>query len=377
MVVIARYGEVHLKGGNRDFFVNRLLQNARERVGDLGRISLRDARLVVDNIPEGEENAVAQIMADTFGITSASVVSVVQTNPEEILGFVGSLRIVGTFKCVVNRSDKRFAVTSMDFAAQCGGVICKNNPTAVVDVHAPKTIVHIDIRRDGTFIFDNVIPGVGGLPVGTGGRAVVMLSGGIDSPVAAYNIARRGMSVDFVHFATPPYTSDLALEKIKRLQKILGRSIGKSRLFVVPFTEISREIQKGCDSAYTITIMRRFMVRITEAIGIANGAHAIVTGENLGQVASQTIQGMTTNNFCAVKLPILRPLVAFDKAEIIDVAKRIGTYETSCEPHEDCCTVFVPATPATKPTVSRAEAEESKLDVVGLVERAVTGTSIN
>jgi len=228
----------------------------------------------------------------------------------------------------------------------------------------------VDIR-DKAYIYQKSFDGHGGLPVGVSGRCIVLLSGGIDSPVAAYLAAKRGLSVDLVHFATPPYTSDLALEKIYKLQKLIEKYSDKTRLFVVPFTEISRAIKKNCADEFVITLMRRFMVRIAEKIGIENKADCIITGENLAQVASQTIEGIRSNNFCVNILPILRPLITFDKQEIITLAKRIGTYDVSVEPHLDCCTVFVPKNPSIKPNLKRVEMDETKLDIEVLVENAV------
>jgi thiamine biosynthesis protein ThiI len=243
-----------------------------------------------------------------------------------------------------------------------------------VNVTNPDKTVFIDIREnDRAYIYSAVIKAVGGMPVGTAGRALVLLSGGIDSPAAAFLSAKRGLCVDFIHFASPPFTSELALDKISRLREKLCPFCGEIRVWVVPFTEIQKAIHGACADQYMITIMRRFMVRIARGFARENGCDCLVTGENLSQVASQTIQGITTNNICAGDIPILRPLITFDKSEIIDLAKKIGSYDISIEPHADCCTVFVPQKPVIKPTIARCEHEEEQLDLDGLVSRALDG----
>ena len=259
----------------------------------------------------------------------------------------------------------------MPFAAKCGGVILDNNPTARVELRTPEHIVDIDIRDAGAYIFDRVIIGPGGLPVGTAGRAICLLSGGIDSPVAAYLAARRGLQVDFVHFATPPYTGDAALDKVKRLQALVDKwsAPHKSRLYIVNLTEISMAAKKFCDPRYTITVMRHQMAFLTGLLCAQHDISAIITGENLAQVASQTIEGLTTTQSgLSVLTPILRPLITFDKMEIIALAKKIGTFTTSIEPHEDCCTVFVPANPTTKPTADRTAAEVAKIENLAMMQ---------
>ena len=365
-VIIARWGEIHLKGGNKDFFVKKLKSNLSKSLEGLATVKIDGTRLVIDNFEQ--ENKVLKKVIQTFGIVSASISNVTVATPEAITQFLKNLQIKGTFKVTVNRACKSFPVKSMDFAATCGGVILDNNPQAKVDVINPDTLVHIDIREsNNTYISDNSFNGPGGLPVGVSGKGIVLLSGGIDSPTAAFQAAKRGLAVEFIHFATPPYTSQMALDKVERLVKTLEEYVGKTTLYVIPFTQISKAIQKHCDPGYMITIMRRYMIRIAEQIGKSVGASCIITGENLAQVASQTIQGIASNNFVATTLPILRPLITYDKYEIIDLAKRIGTYETSIEPHQDCCTVFVPAKPVIKPDLKKVEAQEAKLkDIVNL-----------
>ena len=362
-IILARYGEIHLKGANKGLFLNRLLSNLRRRLPDT-KIHHDDNRIIIETT--GDQRYPLQVTTNTFGIVSASVAVVLDSTPESILNYLKKIKINGSFKVEVNRADKRFPHKSPEFARTCGGMILDNNKELNVDLHNPGTTVCIDIRSSATYVYTEVIEGVGGLPVGVSGRAIVMLSGGIDSPVAAWLAQKRGLSTDFIHFETPPYTNELAMDKVKKLAGIVG-----GRLFVVPFTEISLAIRKTCAPELMITIMRRFMVRIAERLGLDNKLDCIITGENLAQVASQTIAGITSNNFCATELPILRPLVTYDKSEIIALAKKIGTYETSIIPHEDCCSIFVPRNPAINPKLEFVIREESKLDVTALVERAV------
>jgi thiamine biosynthesis protein ThiI len=262
----------------------------------------------------------------------------------------------------VNRANKNFPHKSTDFSAICGERILKNNKGARVDLTAPKTEVSIDIRDGIAYVYDKVFVGVGGLPVGSSGKALCFLSGGIDSPVAAYLAAKRGLSVDFVHFATPPYTSTAAIDKVKRLVKILTQYGCGNKLRVVNITEPMTLIRERRDKQYTITLMRRLMVRIATLLCAKGKYDCIITGENLAQVASQTVKGIASNDCVASKIPILRPLITYDKNEIISVARRIGTYNISIEPHADCCTVFVPESPIISPTIERCEREESIID---------------
>jgi len=376
-LIIARYGEIHLKGNNRGIFLDRLILNMKNKLGDTALVRHFDTRIEIDGYSINDEQEILKKVQQTFGVTSANVATVILATKDDIFEYLKTIKVNSTFKINVNRADKKFPYKSPEFAGMCGGIILENNSNAVVELRDPKTIINIDIRGGGrAYVYSEEggaksHNGVGGLPVGVSGRAIVLLSGGIDSPVAAYLAAKRGLSIDFIHFATPPYTSDLSIRKIEKLQETLENYCGKTRLFIIPFTEISREIQKNCRDEYMITIMRRFMVRIAESVGLENGGNCIITGENLAQVASQTIQGITSNNFCAEQLPILRPLITFDKSEIIELAKRIGTYETSIEPHLDCCTVFVPSKPSIKPRLKDVEVNEKKLNIDQLVANAI------
>jgi len=364
-VIIARYGEVHLKGKNRGLFLRALTNNLKHAVGANVDVSLSDNRYIFTGSVDPQK------IANTFGIVSVSPCTV--TPHAKILDHIKTIKIDGTFKVNVNRADKSFKMSSMEFSAECGAIMLDNTKNATVDVKNPAIIVNIDIRdHDKAFIYHQIINGVGGMPVGTAGRAIVLLSGGIDSPVSAFLASKRGLSVEFLHFASPPYTSPFALDKVSRLVKALAPYCGNTKLHVVPFTEIQDAIKEKCSDSYMITIMRRFMIRIAKEMG----ADCIITGENLAQVASQTIQGITTNNACAGDVPILRPLVTYDKSEIVSIARRIGTYDISIEPHADCCTVFVPTSPVIAPTIKRCEIEEKKLDVDMLVKNAINGIYI-
>ena len=369
-IVVARYGEVHLKGNNRGAFLRVLTRNLAAAAGDQCKVVFDNGRYLFTDFKPDKGEQIAARVARVFGIVSASVCN--RVAHDRILDWAKTLRVEGSFKVVVNRADKKFPHTSQAFAPIVGGVVLDNNPNARVDVHTPETVVNIDIREGNiAFVYDKVIPGVGGMPVGTAGRAIVMLSGGIDSPVAAYLAAKRGLAVDYVHFASPPYTSDMALDKVKRLRDRLREYCLDGRLYVVPFTDIQTAIRDKCSPEYMITLMRRFMVRIAGN----SSCDCMITGENLAQVASQTIQGITTNNAVAQK-PILRPLICYDKSEIVVLAKKIGTYDISIEPHLDCCTVFVPQKPVIAPTIKRCETEEKRLDVTGLVEQAIAKTTV-
>jgi thiamine biosynthesis protein ThiI len=376
-IIIGRYGEIHLKGDNRGFFLRALKTNIVERIAGRAKVAVDSSRVLLSEYNAAEEETLLQDLSSTFGIVSVSPATVVQSTPQAILDFVKTIEIDCTFKAEVNRADKNFPHPSPKFAAMVGGAVLESNPKAVVDVINPKTVVNIDIRDNGhAYVFFRRIAGVGGMPVGTAGRSLVMLSGGIDSPVAAFYAAKRGLAIDCIHFASPPYTSSFALEKVKNLARRLEYYCGKINLHVVPFTDIQEQIRARCKEEYTITLMRRFMVRIAEQLGISNGNNCIITGENLSQVASQTVAGMASNNGCATVLPILRPLVMFDKSEIVECATKIGTYKTSIQPHADCCTVFVPRHPSIRPNLERVIRDEQNLDIDGLVQSALKNTHI-
>ena len=280
------------------------------------------------------------------------------------------MRAAASFKVESKRSDKRFPMTSIQLSQYVGGLLAEAFPETKVDVHDPELTVNLEVRDYAAYVHGPSVPGAGGMPVGSNGRAVTLLSGGIDSPVSTYMIAKRGVAVIPVHFFSFPYTSELAKEKVLTLAKQLTRWCGRLMVEIVPFTRIQEEIRDKCPEEYFTLIMRRFMMRIAEEIAELNGAKALITGENLGQVASQTMEAMAATEEC-VTLPVLRPLVALDKEEIITIARRIGTFETSILPYEDCCTVFTPRHPRTKPRVADVIEAEKELDIDGLVKEAV------
>ena len=373
-VVIIRYGEIHLKGNNRDFFESVLVSNIKNVLADYKYdFSRSNARYIIRNFDETYLDEIVDAIKNVFGVHSLSVAEEVDTDMSKIcqtaLLFAPS---AGTFKVNTNRADKRFPIPSMKISAEVGGVILEHNPNLKVDLLNPEHTVSIDIRENGkTFVFSEIIKAVNGMPVGTGGKGIVMLSGGIDSPVAAYMMAKRGMSLRAVHFHSFPYTSMQAKQKVLDLAKIVKKyTLRMTTVDVVSFTEIQTAIHEKCPEEYMITIMRRFMMRIAERIARMNGAGAVITGESLGQVASQTLESITSTNSVA-NIPVFRPLIGFDKDEIIEISQKIGAFETSILPYEDCCTIFLPKRPVTKPRLSAVEKVESVLDVETLVNNAL------
>ena len=372
-VVIIRYGEIHLKGNNKDFFESVLVSNIKKVLEGFNyEFARSNARYVIRNFDEAYLEDILDTVKNVFGVHSVSVAEEVDTDLDKICQTVLHFAPTsGTFKVNTKRADKRFPMPSMKISAEVGGVILEHNPDLKVDLQNPDHTVSIDIRENGkTFVFSETIKAVNGMPVGTGGKGIVMLSGGIDSPVAAYMMAKRGMSLRAVHFHSFPYTSMQAKQKVLDLAKIVKKYTLRMTVDVVSFTEIQTEIHEKCPEEYMITIMRRFMMRIAERIARMNGAGAVITGESLGQVASQTLESITSTNSVA-NIPVFRPLIGFDKDEIIEISQRIGTFETSILPYEDCCTIFLPKRPVTKPRLSAVEKVESVLDVETLVNNAL------
>ena len=372
-VIMIKYGEIYLKGNNRSFFENLLLKNIKYALFGMKATAKRvRTRYFVEDYDENEEDKIVKRLLTVFGIHSISRAIELDTNVDDIKDFCGKLKIDTTFKVETNRANKHFEINSMQFNCLIGDIILKNNENAKVDVHNPKQIVYIDIRENNkTYIYYENITGLGGMPVGSSADGLVLLSGGIDSPVACYQIAKRGMHLSGLHFASYPYTSEQAKQKVVELAKIIKPYTHMKKLYVVSFTQIQEHIHKYCKDEYMITLMRRFMMRIAEKVANKIGAKAIVTGENLGQVASQTVESITSSNYVTEVLPIFRPLISFDKEEIIDISKKIGTFETSILPYEDCCTVFLPKYPLIKPNLKKVEEEESRLDIDSLVENAL------
>lgn len=371
--IIIRYSEIHLKGNNKEYFESALISNLKTALKGFDlQFGRSNARYVLRNFDESLTPQIIDCVKNVFGVHSLSVAEEVPSTLEDIRAAAIALAPKrGSFKVSTNRADKRFPLHSMDLSAEIGGDVLENNSALTVNLHNPDHVINIDIRENGkTFVFRDVIRGVNGMPVGTGGKAVAMLSGGIDSPVAMYMIAKRGMSLRAVHFHSFPYTSAQAKQKVLDLAAIVKKYTLRMTVDVVSFTEIQTAIHERCPEEYMITIMRRFMMRIAEKLARINGCGAVVTGESLGQVASQTLESITSTNAVA-HIPVFRPLIGFDKEEIIDIAHKIGTYETSILPYEDCCTIFLPKRPVTKPRLSAVEKVESALDVETLVQNAL------
>ena len=377
-VIIIRYSEIHLKGNNRDFFESVLISNIKHVLSDYTyEFGRSNARYVIRNFDETYTEQIIDAVKNVFGVYSVSPAEEVSSTYEDICNAAVALTpAFGTFKVNTNRADKRFPIPSMKLSADLGGKILDKNPNLKVDLFNPNTVVSIDIRENGkTFVYSQVIKGVNGMPVGTAGKGIIMLSGGIDSPVAMYMMAKRGMTLRSVHFHSFPYTSMQAKQKVLDLAKIVKKYTLHMTVDVVSFTEIQTAIHEKCPEEYMITIMRRFMMRIAEKLAYRHGAGAVVTGESLGQVASQTLESITSTNSVAT-LPVFRPLIGFDKDEIIEIAQKIGTFETSILPYEDCCTIFLPKKPVTKPRLSAVEKVESALDVETLVNNAMQSIEV-
>ena len=372
-VLLVRYGEVHLKGQNRPYFLRRLTENVRHAVAPIGAEAwLSDSRIYVSGMADMDE-AIRRVTR-VFGLHSVSVAWELDKDFDQIAAKCAEMakELTGTFKVMARRSDKHFPMNSQELNAELGGVMLDSNPALRVDVHKPDHYVSVEIR-DHAYVYTGEIMAAGGLPLGTGGRAMLLLSGGIDSPVAGYQMMRRGVTVNAVHFFSFPYTSERAKEKVLELAKILGEYGAGMKVYVVPFTDIQLQIHEKCPDEMGTLIMRRYMMRIANEIARKDNASALVTGESLGQVASQTIEALACTDDVA-ELPVLRPLISFDKLDITNIAVKIGTYETSSLPYEDCCTVFTPRHPLTRPRVSAVAKAEEALDTEALVRAAVEGT---
>lgn len=372
--IVIRFGEIHLKGKNRGFFEKLLKENIKKTLKDFNfTFTAMRSRYLIENFDENDYELIAEKLSKIAGIHNYSKALVVDSTLENILNASKLLceNKKGTFKVVTNRADKTFTPNSMEFSRILGGKLLDSfGDNLSVDVKDPSFTVYVDIREDGkTFVYNEIIPCLSGMPVGSAGKGLLLISGGIDSPVAGYLTCKRGMKIDCLHFHSFPYTGEAAKEKVIELTKKVGEYNGGVNLYVVSFTHIQEAIHKYCPEEFMITLMRRFMMRIAERLAIQQGDQAIITGESLGQVASQTIESITSSN-SVVKMPVLRPLIMFDKTDIIDISRKIDTYETSILPYEDCCTVFLPKYPAIKPNMEKVLKAESKLDVEKLIEEA-------
>lgn len=375
-LLLVRFGEIFLKGLNRPYFLRELVKRVRHAVKDVGgQVWLHDGRIFVSDFTDMEE--CIRRVTKVFGVHSVCpAVEMPKDNFDAICNQAIKMMegITGTFKVSARRSDKRYPMNSPEINEEMGGRILDVRDDLKVDVRHPEHVLNVEIR-DLCYLYVRVVMAVGGMPVGTNGRATLLLSGGIDSPVAGWMIAKRGVQINAVHFHSYPYTSDRAKEKVLKLARILSESCCGIRVHIVPFTHIQMEIHEKCPEEYTTLIMRRFMMRIAERVAQKEHCEALITGESIGQVASQTMQALGTTD-SVVSMPVFRPLIGFDKSEIIDIARKIDTFETSSLPYEDCCTVFTPRHPATHPKMEKILMGEEKLDTEALIQEALEGIEL-
>ena len=372
-VIIIRYSEIYLKGKNRGFFERLFGENIeRSLKGYHHELRRYSGRYLVENFDEEDADAILEKLKKVFGIHSMSVAYETETDLDSV--FEAAILVCGggkTFKVETHRADKKYPLTSVEISRQIGGRLLAYFKNLKVDVKTPDFHVYVDIRENGTaLVFGQFFEGSNGMPVGTAGRGLLLISGGIDSPVAGHMMAKRGMNVDCLHFHSYPYTNMQAKEKVVDLATVLSEYTQGTTLYTVKVTHIQEEIHEKCAPEYMVTLLRRFMFRIAERHAMRIKAQCLITGESLGQVASQTIEGMTSSNSVVKKLPVLRPHVGFDKNEIIERSVKMGAYDISIRPYEDCCTVFLPDHPAIHPKLPDIEKEEEKLDVEGLIKEA-------
>ena len=379
-IILLKLGEIVLKGLNRKSFEQKLMSNVRRRLEPIGkfRVYCLQSTVYVEAQEDGADmDAAFAALKKVFGVIKLSRAAACEKDRDAIAALAieylrEDMERVRSFKVESKRSDKSFPLTSIQLSQYVGGLLAEAYPNVQVDVHEPELTVHLEVRDLAAYVHATPVPGAGGMPVGSNGVAVTLLSGGIDSPVSTYMIAKRGVRLIPVHFFSFPYTSQQAKDKVVELGRQLTEYCGRMTLEVVPFTHIQEEIRDKCPEEYFTLIMRRFMMRIAKRIADANGAKAVVTGENLGQVASQTMEAMASTQ-AVIDMPVLQPLIGMDKEEIVTLARKIGTFETSILPYEDCCTVFTPRHPRTHPKLKDVEAAESALDIAALVDEGVKG----
>ena len=379
-VILLKLGEVVLKGLNRHTFEDKLMSNIRRRLQHCGKFPGYSRQSTIYVEPQSDSCDMDEAYAackQIFGIISVTRARPCEKDKDAILDCAKSyldsqLRSAKSFKVETKRSDKKFPMNSMEISQYVGGLLHDAYPHLIVDVHNPELCVHVEVREKAAYVHGPAEPGAGGLPIGMGGKAVSLLSGGIDSPVSSFMIAKRGVQLELVHFFSPPYTSQQAKEKVIELARELTPWCGRMTLHIIPFTEIQEEIRRGCPEDHFTLIMRRFMMRLAVAVAKRTGCKALVTGECLGQVASQTMDALTVSDD-ACELPVLRPVIGMDKEEIVRISRRIGTFATSILPYEDCCTVFTPRHPRTHPDLEEVRQYESALDVEGLIAKALQG----
>ena len=380
-VILLKYGEIVLKGLNKSYFESLLLSDIKNRIKKYGEYNVRRAQSTVyvepiDEVSKINFESAFNECTKIFGIVSCCRAATVEKDMKKILEILPmytdeKMKSVKTFKMDAKRADKQFPLDSMQIAKECGAVILRRHKHLKVDVKKPDTVVMVEIRDYAAYIHCGKVDGAGGLPCGCAGKGLLLLSGGIDSPVAGYRMARRGITIDALHFESYPYTSVQAREKVIELAQIMTDYCGDINLNIISVTHIQEELKNKCREEYFTLLLRRFMMKIAERVALKYNCGAIITGESVGQVASQTIPAITVTNDAVKKLPIIRPLIDNDKEEIVKYARLIGTFETSILPYEDCCTVFTPKHPATKPILEKIIAEENKVDVEALIEEAL------
>lgn len=382
-LILIKLGEIALKGLNRKNFEAALVRNIKHRIAPLGGFSVKTAQSTIYVTPANEYSDMDEAeerIKTVFGIAAYSRAARADKKLEDIektaaVYLSAELGDCKTFKVEAKRSDKKFPLKSPEICCEVGGYLLERFPNLSVDVHNPDITVNVEIRDFGAYIHGKAKRGAGGIPVGTGGKAAILISGGIDSPVAAYMMAKRGVELTAVHFASPPYTSERAEQKVKKLLETVSRYSGRMTMYTVPFTEIQEQIQRNCPEELFTIIMRRFMMEIAQRVAEQNGCAALITGESLGQVASQTIHAIAcTDDACS--MPVFRPLIGMDKEEIISISRKIDTFETSIEPYEDCCTVFTPKHPRTRPILKYVRQAQDELDTQALVSRALENLKV-
>ncbi len=383
-ILLIKNGELALKGLNRGTFEDILVKNLRRQLSGVLECEISKSQSTIYVVPTEDDpdmDAAVERVSKVFGIARFSRAVVAPKDMQQICRVSGNylkdqLADVRTFKVEAKRADKHFPLKSPEISRELGGYLLKNNPHLKVDVHDPDICVTVEVREKYAYIHGTQLFGAGGMPVGTAGRAAILLSGGIDSPVAAWMMAKRGVNLVGIHFASPPYTSQRAEQKVHELAAEVAEYAGRIPLFVVPFTEIQEHIKDDCPEEMFTIIMRRCMMRVAERLARQQNCGALVTGESLGQVASQTMGALQCTDLCAT-LPVFRPVIGMDKTEIIELSRKIGTFDTSIEPYEDCCTIFTPKHPRLRPTPELAEeAEQGLTDLDAMVERAVEGAKL-
>lgn len=378
-VILLRFGEIYLKGKNKGYFERVLLNNIKHSLSEYDcKIIKISGRYLITDFDEMDLQSIINKLTKVFGLTSLSIAVEFETSKDNIENYFKSFKTnASNFRVSVKRADKTFPIASNEYEKELGGIVLESNPHLKVCLKHPELEIVVEIRENKkTYVLTESLPCLGGMPVGTAGTGLLMLSGGIDSPVAGYMMAKRGLSLIGLHFHSFPYTSAKAKEKVHKLAKILTDYSGKIKLICCPFTEIQEEIHKHCAPEFMITIMRRIMMRVAKICCDKFGAKAIITGESLGQVASQTIESINVTNEAQNTYPVFRPCIGMDKVEIIEISQKIGTFETSILPYEDCCTVFLPKNPVIKPHLDKAKREESRLNIDELIEKAINNLEI-